>query len=128
MQIIMRQIFHPIWLKKWVILFWGFFSLVSFFLLIELPPKPQSIEYLDKLQHAFIFIVLTVFATMAWKPYKYRLAAALILYGATTELLQAMFTVTRQASADDWLADIAGIIIGLSVFAFLQISANKKSL
>jgi VanZ family protein len=116
----MQTIYRQIYQQKWAILFWILISLVTFLLLIELPPKPQTIPYLDKFQHAFIFIILYLFAAMAWKPHKYWLAAALILYGATTELLQGMLTITRLASTNDWLADVAGIFIGLLLFIIYE--------
>ncbi len=121
----MQKIYHQLNAQKWLILFWIFFSLVTFFLLVELAPKPQKIPHLDKIQHAVIFIILMLLAAMAWKPHSHwpankRLAAALILYGASTELLQGIFTITRQASVYDWLADCVGIAIGLLIFAFYK--------
>ncbi len=122
----MQKIYHQLNAQKWPIIFWGFFSLVTFFLLIELAPKPQKIPHLDKIQHAVIFTILTLSAAMAWKPHRYWLAAALILYGASTELFQGLFTVTRQASVYDWLADCVGIAIGLLIFAlYKKIPRNK---
>ena len=119
------MIYRQIYQQKWAIFFWILISLVTFLLLIELPPKPQTIPYLDKIQHAIIFIILMLSAAMAWKPHRYWLAAALILYGASTELLQGMFTITRLASVSDWLADVAGICIGLLIFVIYQKNAAK---
>ena len=122
----MQKIYRQLNAQKWPILFWGFFSFVTFFLLIELAPKPQKIPHLDKIQHAIIFTILTLSAAMAWKPHRYWLAAALILYGASTELFQGLLTVTRQASVYDWLADCVGIAIGLLIFAlYKKIPRNK---
>jgi VanZ family protein len=116
----MTNIFHQIVAKKWVILFWGFLTLVTILLFIELPPKPDGIPYLDKVEHAFIFIILYIFGAMAWKPHGYWLPAALILYGAAVEPLQSLFTLTRQASIYDWLADVAGVVIAASLTAFIK--------
>jgi VanZ family protein len=123
----MQKILKQILQQKWQILFWAFLSLVTFLLLIELAPKPQKIPHLDKIQHAVIFTILTLSAATAWKPHIYWLVAALILYGASTELFQGLFTVTRQASIYDWLADCVGIAIGLLIFALYQkILLNKR--
>ncbi len=116
----MQKIYHQLNAQKWPILFWFFFSLVTFLLLIELAPKPQKIPHLDKIQHAVIFIILMLSAAMAWKPHRYWLASALILYGASTELFQVLFTITRQASVYDWLADCVGIAIGLLIFVLYK--------
>jgi len=36
---------------------------------------------------------------------------SLALYGALTEVLQHMITITRHASLLDWIADITGILL-----------------
>jgi VanZ family protein len=115
-------LWQQIWQKKWVILFWASLIIVTFLLFIELPPKPEGIPYLDKIQHIFIFIILYTFGAMAWKPHGYWFAGALILYGGLVEPLQSIFTRTRQASVYDWLADVAGVAIA---FIFFKILHNK---
>lgn len=93
---------------------------------IELPEKEGGIPYLDKVVHVFLFSLLTIFGEMAWKPHRYWLAAALILYGAAIEPLQAIFTLTRQASIYDWLANVAGIIIAsVIIVIFNRTPINK---
>lgn len=102
-----------IWQQKWRILFWAFLGLVTFLLLIELAPKPPSIPYLDKFEHAFVFAILYVLGMQAYKPYPYWLAGALILYGGIMEPIQSFCTLTRQGSVYDWLADIAGLLLAM---------------
>lgn len=116
----MQNIIQLIWLKKWAILFCTFLGLVTFLLFIELPPKANNVPYVDKIQHTFVFAILYGFGTMAWKPHRYWLAAALILFGALVEPLQSMLTSTRQASVYDWLADIAGIVIAVALLTLVD--------
>lgn len=63
---------------------------------------------LDKLLHALEF---SLFYFLCWKVFRqHRLLAAFVLtaiYAGSDELHQ-VFVATRQASAVDWLADIAG--------------------
>jgi VanZ family protein len=121
--------YQQIWQQKWVILFWASLIIVTFLLFIELSPKPEGIPYLDKIQHIFIFIILYTFGAMAWKPHRYWLAGALILYGGLVEPLQSIFTRTRQASIYDWLADVAGIFIAIACTRlFKQLSQQNKAL
>jgi VanZ family protein len=107
-------------LRNLALFFWLFIIIVSYLMLIELPPKDGSIPHIDKIQHMLVFMWLTMIGQLAYKPHRYWLAAALVLYAASTELLQGMLTTTRLASVNDWLADICGIAIAMVMFNLLK--------
>ena len=102
------------------LIFWLLIVIVSVLMLIELQPTTGGIPNIDKLEHAFVFIALTMTGCLAYAQQKPWLYAGLIALGALYEVLQALFTVTRQASVYDWLADIVGILITISVMALLK--------
>jgi VanZ family protein len=110
------------------ILFWLLLITITLFMLVELPTKLGGWPYWDKVQHASVFMVLTLIATLVFRQKNILVAIGLISYGAATELLQSWFTVTRLASINDWLADIAGVMIGLLIFALVKkLSQHIKS-
>ena len=104
--------------------FWLLIVIVSVLMLIELQPKKNAIPYIDKFEHAFVFILLTTTGCLAYGQKKSRVYAGLIALGALYEVLQALFTITRQASVYDWLADIVGIAIAISIAALANRNAN----
>lgn len=103
------------------LIFWLLVIVVSVLMLIELKPTTDGIPNIDKLEHAFVFIVLTITGCLAYVQQKPRIYAGLIALGALYEVLQALFTVTRQASVYDWLADLLGILIAVGIMA-----ANRR--
>jgi hypothetical protein len=74
---------------------------------------PQVFAW-DKLNHAAAFLVLTLLATLAHpRASALRIAFALAAFGGFIELSQAIPAVHRDASFNDWFADIGAIAIGL---------------
>jgi VanZ family protein len=72
----------------------------------------------DKLVHVAVFAVLA--GTGRWAGAgTARLAGALVLYAAGSELIQGLAPLARSASVADWIADTAGILLGLAFWAFL---------
>ena len=106
------------------LIFWLLIAVVSVLMLIELKPSTSSIPYIDKFEHAFVFILLTTTGCLAYAQKKPWVYAGLIALGALYEVLQALFTVTRQASVYDWLADIVGIAIAISIAALANRNVN----
>ena len=102
------------------IVFWFFLVVVTVLMLIELQPKQGGIPYIDKLEHAFVFMVLGVSGGMAYAQKRVWVYLGLIALGALYEVLQAQFTITRQASVYDWLADIVGILIGIGLMLLIK--------
>ena len=89
-------------------------------MLIDLQPKNDGIPYIDKVEHTFVFILLSITGCLAYGQKKQWVYAGLIALGALYELLQALFTTTRQASVYDWLADVAGIAIVIGLLALIK--------
>ena len=109
------------------LLFWLLIAIVTVLMLIELPPKQDDLPYIDKVEHIIVFIMLTLTGSLAYPQQKQRLYVGLIALGALYEVLQTLFTITRQASIYDWLADVLGILIVIGVTALMNITVNSKA-
>ncbi|MDT7832690.1 VanZ family protein [Flavobacteriaceae bacterium S356] len=96
--------------------------LITLLSLIKTHPKPiVDISNLDKVQHTFAYMVLTIswlvsrdvkFNTI---PYSVILIACL-LFGIIIEVLQGRLTTYRSASLLDVVANSLGIAIGFMIF------------
>jgi len=68
----------------------------------------------DKLNHAAAFLVLAILAVVAHPRVSIlRIGLALSAFGGFIELTQMIPALHRDASFDDWFADICAIAIGL---------------
>jgi VanZ family protein len=79
------------------------------------PTAPAGV---DKLVHAALFAALAVSGRWAGCGAA-RLAGVLALYAAGSELLQGLTPLARSASLADWLADGAGILLGLALWELI---------
>lgn len=95
--------------------FWTLVAIVGMFMLVELAPKEDGLKYLDKIQHALIFLILSISGYLAFKQKMWAITLGLTIFGAIIEVLQATLTITRTGDVYDWLADIAGLLIGLMI-------------
>lgn len=93
-------------------LLWVLLTIVTYLLLIELKPTPQTWPK-DKLQHVIVFVLLTYLGSKAYSKYGLYVGLGLASYGGLMELLQTAFTHTRTGNIADWLADLAGILLGV---------------
>jgi hypothetical protein len=76
----------------------------------DVPSAPAG---LDKVVHASLFVALAL--TGLWAGVRrVMLIPALVLYGAASEVVQG--AIGRDAAVGDWLADVAGILLGLLVW------------
>ena len=91
------------------IVFWLLIIIVSVLILIELQPKKDDIPHIDKFEHAFVFILLTITGCLAYSEKKSWVYAGLIALGTLYEVQQALFTVTPQAGVYNCLAENKGI-------------------
>lgn len=107
--------------KKWaLIIFWLAFVTTCILMFIPgEPPKETGFKHWDKIQHAIAFMLLIKLAWSAYPRKKYAAVVILVLFGAAIEVLQATLTTTRTGSTGDWIADVVGIMIGMSVCAFM---------
>jgi VanZ family protein len=103
------------------VLFWGLVATITFFLLQEVKPTPQTWPK-DKLVHAIIFALLTYLGVKAHPKHILYICLGLAIYGGLMEQAQSLLTQTRTGSIGDWLADLFGI-----AFAFYTLNLHKKS-
>ena len=101
-------------------LFWTLLSIVTVLLLIELSPSPSSWPYKDKFEHIAAFAALTTCGHLAYKQKKRWIYCGLAAYGLLMEWAQGAFTLTREASIYDWVADVVGILLFLAITRFLK--------
>lgn len=112
---------------RWAPIFWLMLVMVTWLMLIELPPKEGGWVHWDKVQHIVIFVMLTSMACLSFSKFWVRACCMLLVYGALVECLQSLFTVTRQASLGDWWADCVGVLlVGASVVAFQRLPIGKS--
>ena len=93
-------------------LLWILLTIVTYLLLIELKPTPQTWPT-DKLQHVIVFVLLTYLGSKAYPKYWLYVGFGLASYGGLMELLQTAFTHTRTGNIADWMADLAGLLLGV---------------
>ena len=101
----------------WRAAFWG---AAAFALVMALLPHPVRLptDPSDKVQHIVAFLTLGVLGRLAYaKASGWFLLAALSLFGAAIELLQAIPALNRDSDAVDWLVDTAAA--GLALLAVL---------
>jgi VanZ family protein len=81
----------------------------------DVPVAPPGV---DKLVHAGLFALLAF--TGRWAGARLRpLAVLLALYAAVSEVVQEVTPLNRTGSVADWLADAAGLLLGLAIWATL---------
>ena len=99
------------------------FLLIATFVATHLPSVGHhSITYLDKLMHIGAYAVLAFSVLVSWEltigplqpPHYFTVWLEGTLYGAFDELTQ--IPVGRICDGLDWLSDIVGIVIGLTIF------------
>jgi VanZ family protein len=105
----------------YALLFWGSVAAITFLLLLEVKPVPQTWPK-DKLQHAIIFALLTYLGVKAHPKQGLYIGLGLVIYSGLMEQAQSLFTHTRTGSIADWLADLVGI-----TFSFYALNLYKKS-
>ncbi len=103
------------------VLFWGLVATITFLLLLEVNPTPQTWPK-DKLLHAVAFTLLAYLGTNAYLKHALYIFFTLAIYGGLMELAQSQLTQTRTGSIGDWLADVAGIML-----IFYALTLSRKS-
>jgi hypothetical protein len=73
----------------------------------DVPPAPVGV---DKLVHASLFAALALTGLWAGVS-RVVLVPVLVLYGAGSEVIQGL--IGRDAAVGDWVADVAGVLLGL---------------
>ncbi len=121
---------HKLKTRSWPLraAFWTSVALIGGFSL--LPPEllpPQTFSVWDKAQHAGGFALLTVLGQLAYRGWAWRMAGALLAYGALIEWAQ-WATGWRTGDLQDLLADAVGIGVGalLVTGVFRRLSASGR--
>ena len=79
----------------------------------DVPTAPAGV---DKLVHIGLFAALAV--SGRWAGIGSRMLAPLLLgYAAVSEVVQGLAVLDRSVSFADWVADAAGMVLGLAVWA-----------
>ena len=90
-------------------------------LLLTLLPVPTMFELLgsDKVEHMLAFFTLAVLGGLGWPQARAWLATALLVVGALIEVLQGTSLIHRDMDVMDWLADAAGIMLGMALVGLM---------
>jgi VanZ family protein len=94
------------------------FGLVFATILLLMPSYavPKAFDFYDKAQHGLVFVTLALAGLMAF-PIRWKaVCLGLCLYGGLIEVLQTLITTTRHGDVVDWVADSAGIVVGLGIY------------
>lgn len=108
---IVRRILKP--------LFWVAFA---FAYIAAIVPPEDAIDFgSDKLSHMIAFLTLATLAGLAYPRLPlWRIGLLLALFGIAIELTQMIPALHRSTEMMDWYADIAAVVIGLLLAAFLR--------
>jgi VanZ family protein len=95
-----------------------------------------QIEHLDKIIHAFLFLLLEWFLLYDGKVNMLQKRIRLVListsvavaFGILTEVIQEYFIFERTGSLLDFFADLTGILIGIISYRLLARFINRSSL
>ncbi|WP_448627416.1 VanZ family protein [Geodermatophilus sp. URMC 64] len=82
----------------------------------DVPTAPPGV---DKLVHVVLFGALAFTGRWAGLP-RAPLAGLLVLYAAVSEVLQGLPLLDRSPSVGDWVADVAGVLLGLLLWGVLE--------
>lgn len=80
----------------------------------------------DKLQHAIAFAVLAALGSLGWPGHKARLVVLLAFTGAAIEVLQGSQLIGRDLDGFDWVADCAGMALGLTIAGWTKRRVGRR--
>jgi VanZ family protein len=87
----------------------------------DVPSGPPGV---DKVVHAGLFLALAL--TGRWAGLRRgTIGLRLVVYAAVSEVLQGLTPLERTASVADWLADVAGLVLGLALWELLGRRAER---
>ena len=85
--------------------------------------KPWMVVPWDKVAHAIFFLMLTAVLWLAFKRRLVWAAGVALLLGVADELHQA-FLPDRTVGLDDWLADVVGVLLAVTI---LRVRTGARS-
>ncbi len=101
---------HP---RFWLLGGLGIVLVIAILCLLPSNEIPQ-VNVSDKIKHVAAFVLLTFwFAGIVSRQGYLRVALALVAYGALIEILQGSMHLGREAEVLDFVADAAGVVLGL---------------
>ena len=112
---VLRRFRRPrLWLALWGLLIAG--VIVGSLLPADELPPPRIAGF-DKLEHALGYGVLSAYAVMLFARRRTQAwaAVALLVLGIAIEIAQARWTSSRTGDPVDVLADLLGVLAGLSI-------------
>ncbi|WP_292536287.1 hypothetical protein [Mesorhizobium sp.] len=80
----------------------------------------------DKLQHAIAFAVLAALGSLGWPEHKARIILVLAFTGAAIEVLQGSQLIGRDLDGFDWVADCAGMALGLTIAGWTSRRVGRR--
>lgn len=111
-----------------VIAIWLTVSLAACIAILTLMPlsTPQAIPGTDKIHHIIAFIALTLPCAAFYPKALFKVVVAAVVYGALIEVLQPY--IGRSGELTDFLADLVGIGIGVSLGFLLNIVLKSSAI
>ena len=86
---------------------------------------PTGLPINDKVVHGTLFAALAL--TGSWAGLvRLPLAGGLLVYAGVSEVLQAVLPIGRDGTVGDWLADAAGVLVGLALATVLRARAGAS--
>ena len=109
---LMKQLF-----KQTMPFIFGFgLVLTTVLLLMPAYTVPKAFDFYDKAQHSLVFVTLCLAGLLAF-PSRLRMVFwGLCVYGGAMEVMQSALTATRHGDVVDWVADCAGVVLGLVLY------------
>ena len=103
------------------------FGLILTTVLLLMPSyaAPKAFDFWDKAQHSLVFVALALAGLIAFPSRLTAVCLGLCFYGGLMEMCQSLLTTTRHGDVVDWLADSAGIAVGL-VFYLIGDKISRK--
>ncbi len=86
----------------------------------DVPAAPPGV---DKLVHGALFAALSLSGRWAGVPLG-ALVLLLVAYGAGSEVVQALAPLARSGSVADWVADVAGVLAGATLW---ELAARRRA-
>jgi VanZ family protein len=101
-------------------------AILTYLLLMEMAPSNDGCIYKDKIQHIVAFGGVTFWGLLAFQSHRMAIVLGVTFFGALMEVLQGIFTTTRQPSIYDWYADLVGVALAWVVVTLLLKWWNKR--
>ncbi len=101
-------------------LFFSSLAIVTCLLLMEVTASKSTFPHADKVVHIILFLGLSSMGALAFPQHKIQVFIGLAFYGVLTEVLQHFITFTRHASLLDWISDVVGILLCISIIRVLN--------